>query len=188
MHNWSVNEWSTPLLVGEGTREQTSGRNASQMRQAEARDLRSFLVEPVEEISLDRGREEGDSWDDAEDFMLQQTKPMPMVSDPLVGQRLRPYRLGRYQSRGVTVALSRSVSGSLRLRPATAKKSARRVSGTLRPRVTEQLAPAAQKIVPVEPSSRRQRDIYVWLVLMILFLLVVLGGIGLDSLIASHRW
>src|SRR6266516_7959832 len=170
---------------GEGTK---NGRNASQMRHAEARDLRSFLVEPVEEISLDRGRDTGDSWDAVEDFTLQQTKPMPIVSDPLVGQRLRPYRLGRYQSRGVTVALSRSVSGSLRLRPATAKKSARKVSGTLRPRVTEQLAPAAQKIVPVEPSPGRQRDIYVWLVLMILFLLVVLGGIGLDSLIASYRW
>ena len=145
-----------------------------------------------------------------DDFTLQQTMPIaripnmdnvgapftspwgstpsgtsPWGSNPLEStpQTLKPYRLQRYQSRGVPVSLSRSVSGTLRLRPAGSKEQ----------RATADLAPAPQKIVPGEPSpalqswERRRHDMYTWLVLLLLFLLVVLGGIGLDSLIASYR-
>jgi hypothetical protein len=125
-----------------------------------------------------------------DDFTLQQTMPIARIPDmDTIGARftnpqaLKPYRLQRYQSRGVPVSLSRSVSGTLRLRPAGSKE----------PRATADLTPAPQKIVPGEPSpalqswERRQHDIYTWLVLLLLFLLVVLGGIGLDSLIASYR-
>ena len=139
-----------------------------------------------------------------DDFTLQQTMPIARIPDmDNVGARftspsgtfpwgtpqestpqtLKPYRLQRYQSRGVPVSLSRSASGTLRLRPAGSKEQ----------RATADLAPAPQKIVPGAPSptlqswERRRHAIYTWLVLLLLFLLVVLGGIGLDSLIASYR-
>ena len=246
------------------------------MRQSEAKDLRSFLEEPVEEIVVEGAeghlidaqqtekvgvlltspRETATLWDNAtaslhevralltsplqgagvrfttpwegtggqlhevgerftgplgsplgtnqletssrttDDFTLQQTIPIASIPNagdvgtplksPSVGigsQALRPYRLQRYQSRGVPVALSSSSSVSLKLRPA----------GTNGQRVTADLTPAPQKIVPGESSpalqswERRRRDMYVWLVLLLLFLLVALGGIGLDSLIASYR-
>ena len=105
----------------------------------------------------------------------------PSGSSPQTGSFLKPYRLQRYQSRGVPVSLSRSTSGTLRLRPTGER------------RVTADLAPAPHKIVPGEPSpalqswERRRHALYTWLVLLLLFLLVVLGGIGLDSLIASYR-
>ena len=130
-----------------------------------------------------------------DDFTLQQTMPIasipnnnvgarftsPSGSSPQTGSFLKPYRLQRYQSRGVPVSLSRSTSGTLRLRPTGER------------RVTADLAPAPHKIVPGEPSpalqswERRRHALYTWLVLLLLFLLVVLGGIGLDSLIASYR-
>ena len=134
-----------------------------------------------------------------DDFTLQQTMPIASIPDmanvgarfttPLgsppsaspSGSSLKPYRLQRYQSRGVPVSLSRSTSGTLRLRPTGER------------RVTADLAPAPHKIVPGEPSpalqswERRRHALYTWLVLLLLFLLVVLGGIGLDSLIASYR-
>jgi hypothetical protein len=125
-----------------------------------------------------------------DDFTLQQTMPIARIphmdnaGTPFTGQHtLKPYRLQRYQSRGVPVSLSRSASGTLRLRPAGSKEQ----------RATADLAPAPYKIVPGEPSpalqswERRRHEIYTWLVLLLLFLLVVLGGIGLDSLIASYR-
>ncbi len=119
------------------------------------------------------------------DLALQQTLPMPQVVDASRAQSglsaLRPHRLQRYQSRGIPVALSRSTSGTLRLRPAGER------------RATADLAPAPHKIVPGEPSpalqswERKRHTIYTWLILLTLFLLVILGGIGLDSLIASYR-
>ena len=131
-----------------------------------------------------------------DDFTLQQTMPIasipnmdnvgaqftsPSGSSPQTGSSLKPYRLQRYQSRGVPVSLSRSTSGTLRLRPAGER------------RATADLAPAPHKIVPGEPSpalqswERGRHALYTWLVLLLLFLLVVLGGIGLDSLIATYR-
>src|SRR5450631_974982 len=125
-----------------------------------------------------------------DDFTLQQTMPIARIPNMdnigarfTTPQALKPYRLQRYQSRGVPVSLSRSASGTLRLRPAGSKEQ----------RATADLAPAPQKIVPGEPSpalqswERRRHDMYTWLVLLLLFLLVVLGGIGLDSLIASYH-
>jgi len=120
-----------------------------------------------------------------DDLTLQQTMPIPRIPE-LSGAHsglnaLRPQRLQRYQSRGIPVSLSRSASGTLRLRP-TSKR-----------RVTADLAPAPHKIVPDEPWpalqswERKRRTIYAWLILLTLFLLVILGGIGLDSLIASYR-
>ena len=117
-----------------------------------------------------------------DDFTLQQTMPIARIPN-MHNVALKPHRLQRYQSRGVPVSLSRSASGTLRLRPA----------GTNEPRATADLAPAPHKIVPGEPSpalqswERRRHAFYTWLVLLSLFLLVVLGGIGLDSLIASYR-
>jgi hypothetical protein len=230
------------------------------MRQSEARDLRSFLAEPVEEIVVEgaKGTEahlqevgvqfisgaetqlhgtgarfatpwEGTGgelhevgarftspWEamlwgttctetpapgafpalpdmlasdqfDKDDLTLQQTMPIPRIAELSGAQSglspLRPYRLQRYQSRGVPVLPSRSASGALKLRPA----------GNKEPRTTADLAPAPQKIVPDTSSpalrswERRRHAIYTWLVLFTLFLLVVLGGIGLDSLLASYR-
>ncbi len=123
-----------------------------------------------------------------DDLTLQQTMPMariPEVSGAQSGlSPLRPHRLQRYQSRGVPVSPSRSASVTPRLRPAGDKEQ----------RSTADLAPTPQKIVPNAPSSptlqsweRRRHAIYTWLVLLTLFLLVVLGGIGLDALIASYR-
>ncbi len=249
------------------------------MRQSEARDLRSFLAEPVEELVAEGVKAQPDMWEDAEvgaqlhgvgarfispsepivgaqlygvgapfispsganaqlhdvgvqfingaeeqlhgtgvrfaspwegtggqlhevvarftqplvisseqdDLTLQQTMPIariPELSGAQSGLKpLRPYRLQRYQSRGVPVSLSRSASGTLRLRPA----------GNRERRATADLAPAPQKIVPGESApalqswERRRRTVLTWLVLLTLFLLVILGGIGLDSLIASYR-
>ena len=120
-----------------------------------------------------------------DDLTLQQTMPIlriPELSGAQSGlNALRPQRLQRYQSRGIPVSLSRSASGTLRLRPTGER------------RVTADLAPAPQKIVPGRPSSARQswerkrRVLYTWLILLTLFLLVILGGIGLDSLIANYR-
>jgi hypothetical protein len=125
-----------------------------------------------------------------DDLTFQQTMPIPRIPELSGAQSglsplspLRPHRLQRYQSRGVPVSLSRSTSGTLRLRPAGHKER----------RATADLAPAPQKIVPGESSpalqswERRRRTIYTWLVLLTLFLLVVLGGIGLDSFIANYR-
>jgi hypothetical protein len=175
------------------------------MRQSEARDLRSFLTEPVEEIVVEgmEGAESAEStggqlhevWArfsspdefDKDDLTLQQTMPMPRIAEVSGAQSglsaLRPYRLQRYQSRGVAVSVSRSASGTLRLRPA----------GSREQRATADLAPAPQKIVPgvsapaLQSWERRRRTLYTWLVLLTLFLLVVLGGMGLDSLIANYR-
>ncbi|MBV9256443.1 MAG: hypothetical protein JO215_00335, partial [Ktedonobacteraceae bacterium] len=122
-----------------------------------------------------------------DDLSLQQTTPIPRManlSGPQGGASpLRPYRLEHYQSRGVPVSLTRSASGTLRLRPAGSKER----------RTTADLAPASQKIVPGESSpalqswERRRHMVYTWFVLLTLFLLVILGGICLDSLIASYR-
>ncbi len=125
------------------------------------------------------GRDEEESGDE-EDITLQQTRP-DVVPSPIGSQRLRPYRMQRYQSR--TVALARPTSGTLRLRPSQIELPKRPpVEGE---RVTGQLA--AQKLEPLA-GAKRWRELSVWLVLVVLFLLVVLGGIGLDSLIASYRW
>ncbi len=133
------------------------------------------------------GRDEGEGGD-GEDVTLQQTRP-DVVPGPTGSQRLRPYRLQRYQSRGVTVALSRSTSGTLRLRPSPPQRPRQARRSDDGGWVTGQLVPAAQKLVPLEaPPARRWHELYIWLVLVVLFLLVILGGIGLDSLIASYRW
>lgn len=240
------------------------------MRQSEARDLRSFLAEPVEEIVVEEeakeakaqlheggvrfitplegtemqlqggagvrfatpwegtggqlhevgarftepltsgdGREERFTvlwetppWVTApttqarmDDLTLQQTMPIPRIPDLSGAQsglsQLRPYRLQRYQSRGVPVALSHSASGMPGLRPAS--NPAGSPAGNKERRTTADLMPAPLKIVPGESSpalqswERRRHTIYTWLVLLTLFLLVVLGGIGLDSLIANYR-
>jgi hypothetical protein len=152
------------------------------MRRAEVRDLRSFLGEPVEEVVMD-GRDERESGDE-EDITLQQTRP-DVVPGPIGSQRLRPYRMQKYQSRAV--ALARPASETLGLRPSRIEPPAPiRLPGDGE-RVTGQLVLAAQKLEP-RAEAKRWRELYVWLVLVVLFLLVVLGGIGLDSLIASYRW
>jgi len=170
------------------------------MRQPEARDLKSFLAEPVEEVIL-------------EDVGTRSTGPLRNVEN--VGARfinpsssdtengggrfinlstnaqsglnpLRPSRLQHYQAQGVY--RSQTTNGTLGLR-----SSVRQGSRQTQARATADLAPVPHKLVPIEPSptpqswERRRRDIYMWLVLFMLFLLVVLGGIGLDSLIANYH-
>src|ERR1700693_7519 len=111
------------------------------MRRAEVRDLRSFLGEPVEEGVMD-ARDEEESGDE-EDITLQQTRP-DVVPGPSGSQRLRPYRMQRYQSRAI--ALARPASGTLRLRPSQTEQPApMRLPGDGE-RVTGQLALAAQKL------------------------------------------
>lgn len=121
---------------------------------------------------------------DQVDLTLQQTTPIPLIPD-LSGPQsgLNPYRLQHYQSQGTPVPIMRSVNEVLELRQA----------GIQRYRETADLVPASQKIVPNRPSAtrrrweRRRRNIYMWLVLLMLFLLVILGGIGLDSLLAVYH-
>ena len=153
------------------------------MRQAQARDLRSFLVEPVEELVMDGSdAEEGG---DEEDITLQQTRP-DVEPGPGDSQRLRPYRMQRYHR--VPVALARPTSGALILPPSQTEQPALLRASSDGERVTGQLALAVQKLEPLAASgAKRWRELYVWLVLVVLFLLVVLGGIGLDSLIANYR-
>lgn len=153
------------------------------MRHAEARDLRSFLGEPVEELVMD-GSDEGEGVDE-EDITLQKTRP-DIVPDPIASQRLRPYQMQRYQSRRVPVARARSTSEALTLPPSQAEQPLLLRAPSEGERVTGQLALAVQKLEPLA-TAKSWRELYVWLVLIVLFLLVVLGGIGLDSLIATYR-
>lgn len=118
-----------------------------------------------------------------EDLTLQPTQPMARIPEQAGGQSgqnpLRPNRLERYQAQGAPIAQSGTTT--VRLRPAGER------------RITADLAPAPQKVVPGQPLpalqswERKRRAIYTWLILLTLFLLVILGGIGLDSLIASYR-
>jgi hypothetical protein len=151
------------------------------MRHAEARDLRSFLGEPVEELVMD-GRNDGG---DEENITLQPTRP-DVLPGPTGSQRLRPYPMQGYQARGASGGLTRSVSEALVL-PPSQRELALRVPAEGE-RVTGQLAQAVQKLEPLAVSKTKSwRELYVWLVLVALFLLVVLGGMGLDALIATYR-
>jgi hypothetical protein len=153
------------------------------MRHAEARDLRSYLGEPVEELIMD-GSDEGKGGDE-EDITLQQTRP-DVVPGQIGSQRLRPYRMQGY--RRATEALARSTSGVLLLPPSQTEQPTLMRVASDGERVTGQLALAVQKLEPLAASGAKSwRELYVWLVLVVLFLLVVLGGIGLDSLIANYR-
>jgi hypothetical protein len=193
------------------------------MRQSEARDLRSFLAEPVEEFVevADKGKR---SWDgnmawDSMGTSSKDTNPFLQNSDHSdqeeqlqeVGvQFITPWRGTEEQLPGTGVRFAMPWEGTggqlhevgtrftspltleddlalqqtlpmLRLRPAGKQ------------RATADLAPAPHKIVPgaswsaLQSWERKRRTIYTWLILLTLFLLVILGGIGLDSLIASYR-
>lgn len=149
------------------------------MRQAEARDLRSFLVEPVEELVMD-GSDAGEVGDE-EDITLQQTRP-DVEPGPGGSQRLRPYRMQKYRS------AARPTSGALLLPPSQTEQPTLLRASSEGERVTGQLALAVQKLEPLSAAgAKRWRELYAWLVLVVLFLLVVLGGIGLDSLLANYR-
>ena len=146
--------------------------------------MRSFLEEPVEEVILD-GRDGGEGGDE-EDVTLQPTRP-DMEPDATSSPQLRPYHMQRY--REFPAALSPSTSGAIELLP-TRPELPRPTHALLTDeRVTGQLVPAAQQLEPpAATEAKRRHELYVWLVLIVLFLLVVLGGIGLDALIASYRW
>jgi hypothetical protein len=121
--------------------------------------------------------------EDEEDITLQQTRP-DVVPGPGGSQRLRPYRMQRY--RRATAA--RPTSGALLLSPLQTEQPTLLRASSAGERVTGQLALAVQKLEPLAATEvKRWRELYVWLVLVVLFLLVVLGGIGLDSLIATYR-
>ncbi len=128
------------------------------------------------------GSDEGEGGDE-EDITLQQTRP-DVVPGPGVSQRLRPYHMQRY--RRVPVALALSTSGALA--PSQTEQPTLMRASSDGERVTGQLALAVQKLEPrAAIEAKRWRELYVWLVLVVLFLLVVLGGLGLDSLIGNYR-
>ncbi|HEV2656426.1 MAG TPA: hypothetical protein VGT82_15785 [Ktedonobacteraceae bacterium] len=120
---------------------------------------------------------------DEEDITLQQTRP-DVEPGPGGSQRLRPYRMQKYHR--ATVA--RPTSGVLVLPPSQTEQPTLLRASSDGERVTGQLALAVQKLEPLAASgAKRWRELYVWLVLVVLFLLVVLGGIGLDTLLAAYR-
>lgn len=131
-------------------------------------------------------------------------------------RRARPSRLlrtNRYRSRR-GIQLTRSESGRFVFKAAPDGSSPSYTptghSPQWYPRFTGDLTPAAQKIVPpISPSvnvhiSQRlrgslfpgmslylitqSRHFTLWFVLIALFALGILGGIGLDTLIANYRW
>jgi hypothetical protein len=129
------------------------------------------------------GSDKGEGGDE-EDITLQKTRP-DIVPGPIGSQRLHPYQMQRYQSRRASVRSS-SMSEALTLPPSQIEQPLLMRAPREGERVTGQLALAVQKLEPLS-TAKSWRELYVWLVLIVLFLLVVLGGIGLDSLIATYR-
>jgi hypothetical protein len=133
---------------------------------------------------------------DGDDLALQRTMPIariPELSSVQSGiSPLRRYRLQHVGAPFISPSPTNGVGAPFISPPFTSPSRPLRPAGNQEQRTRADLVLEAQKIVPGESSpaqqswERRRHTIYTWLVLLTLFLLAVLGGIGLDSLIANR--